>query len=405
MVTATWDTIGDSPAVDAFEYALERAWAGVPMPQPFDVRSFEAWDTIPLDRLEAQTKLMTMPDKGALGEAFLRKVWRHKYQYHWNRNRLSGLDLLAEDAGFTYVIQAWGYSGQRKNAVTVCIGPPPGQTFTFPYQAAIIRWVEWMIPHFDGRVSVLACPQTDLTLHLQIAGMVRAQQIAYATHVSGAPAPLWFGSVGSPSGANNPRGLAVGPAGELAVVAADTDLLYISANRGATWSTGKSLPTGVNAPRGVAVADDGDIFIVDATTRGIYVSADDGDTWGAKKSLPSGVLNPSGLSINLQGQLFLLDYQTDGFYVSADDGDTWGAKKSLPSGSTGATGIAVAPNGDIWIADDDTNSLSVSADDGDTWNDGPDLPSGVTLPRGLTFDHDGILLLLDAFTDKIYFYG
>ena len=239
----------------------------------------------------------------------------------------------------------------------------------------------------------------------QAAARVRAGKPSVSVTVQASTGTPWSTTkISLPSGVNNARGLAVARNGNLLLIDAPTDGIYVSTDGGATWGNKIGLPSAVNAPRGLAIDLNDNWLFVDGTTDGLYRSSDNGATWSNKINLPTGMVNPSGLAVDRNGDLIVVGYTLDQLHVSADGGATWTFLNSLPSGVGHPSGLSVAQNGDLLLIAEDTDTLYVSRDRGATWSVEIDLPAGVTQPRGVAVDTNGDFLVTDASTDFIYRY-
>lgn len=178
----TWNTIAESPAVLAVEDALEMLNVFSSVPNPLDIRVFIAGLTMPLGNLRAELERQGMPSGEFLGESFERKVYTGRYGYFSNRNRASGLNSLARDAQFTYLVNSWTLDALGKRVgIELCVTPSPLVPSNNAWLTFVREWVEWLLPHFKGAVSVVLCVAADINLTLQVGGSALIQWIVEAS--------------------------------------------------------------------------------------------------------------------------------------------------------------------------------------------------------------------------------
>lgn len=136
--------------------------------------------------------------------------------------------------------------------------------------------------------------------------------------------------------------------------------LFVSADRGDTWSAVSLTRASLPAESVVASADGRVLWVV--SSGGMLYSADSGATW-TWKDLP---IQSSGvIDLESGGGEILLASSERGLYISRDAGNTWTlAGHGLPASPPQSVAVA----GKVWIASMRSGGLYVSTDLGATWN-------------------------------------
>jgi hypothetical protein len=115
------------------------------------------------------------------------------------------------------------------------------------------------------------------------------------------------------AGAATVLSVAVSADGNTMVAAPTSTYLYISTNRGATWTTPDV------AARKVAVSSDGNVFYTGGSSWQPYKSAN-GGSWNTLTAFPSQTW--SSAATDTTGSVVAFSVQTDYIYVSTDGGAT-----------------------------------------------------------------------------------
>ncbi len=206
---------------------------------------------------------------------------------------------------------------------------------------------------------------------------------------------LSWGAVGVENGQfNHPRGLAIGPQGNVYVVDSDNHRVQVFDSQGnwqQSWGSNCNLATGhgcldpdgsgpleygdgqFQEPWGIAVDEEGNVYVADTWNHRIQVFDADGtfvNKWGlfGESSVDTGVFyGPRDVAIDTLGRILVTDtgnerivaFDRDGYYL-----DQWGQEGVGAGLFAEPVGIAVDSEGDIYVAD--------------TWNQriqvfGPDL--------------------------------
>ena len=168
--TWTWPYIQESLSVKAAIAGLDNVQKVVvgEANTPLDVRLFISPDAMPLDNLITELRTRRIPATTFLGEVFSRRVYRELPFYYSNRNRFSGVNKFAVDAQFRYSSE-WVLTGVARTGIELCITPSPFADADQSYVYGVTQWINWLLPHFEGDVTVTICVFAELGLRLYIA--------------------------------------------------------------------------------------------------------------------------------------------------------------------------------------------------------------------------------------------
>jgi len=212
-------------------------------------------------------------------------------------------------------------------------------------------------------------------------------------HVDLPVARVW-GEIGiAPGQFNHPRGVAVGPEGNIHVLDSDNHRVQVFDAQGAflrEWGSQCNLAEGQGCtdldgdgpmevgdgqfqePWGIAVAQDGRVYVADTWNHRVQVFAGDGsflNKWGAYgQTLADSTLlyGPRDVALDDQGRVFVTDtgnkrvvvYDQDGNYL-----DQWGSDGIMPGHFSEPVGIDVDAEGNVYVAD--TWNRRIQVFDGD----------------------------------------
>jgi photosystem II stability/assembly factor-like uncharacterized protein len=163
--------------------------------------------------------------------------------------------------------------------------------------------------------------------------------------------------------------IALSADGKTIAAAAQTGLIFISADGGKTWKT-TGAPTNT-AWLSIASSADGARLVSAGSHSGIYVSADGGQTWapGANSADPWAVVSSSS-----DGSRLLAAANPGLIYASSDSGATWVTSTApvlswscLASSGDGNKAVAGAAFGGIYLSPDAGMTWTKSSAPDDSW--------------------------------------
>jgi uncharacterized protein (TIGR03663 family) len=193
---------------------------------------------------------------------------------------------------------------------------------------------------------------------------------------------VWGGTVGAgPGQYNHPRGVAVGPEGNVFVVDSDNHRVQVFDANGnflREWGSRCQLDSGQGCvdpdgngplsygdgqfqePWGIAVGDDGYVYVADTWNHRIQVFEADGTfvtTWGAygQTSTESSLLyGPRDVAVDASGRVFFTDTGNKRVVVTDREGTPlhqWGGGGIVAGSFEEPVGIDIDEEGNIYVAD------------------------------------------------------
>jgi uncharacterized protein (TIGR03663 family) len=195
-------------------------------------------------------------------------------------------------------------------------------------------------------------------------------------------APQVWGEVGTDPGLfNHPRGVAVGPTGDVYVVDSDNHRVQVFDSQGTflrEWGSNCNLSTALGCsdpdgagplasgdgqfqePWGIAIDDEGRVYVADTWNHRIQVFDAAGvfltkwGSYGQTEEAASVLYGPRDIAIDASGRVFVTDtgnkrvmvYDQDGRYL-----EQWGGGGAGPGQFEEPVGIAVDAEGNIYVAD------------------------------------------------------
>jgi uncharacterized protein (TIGR03663 family) len=201
-------------------------------------------------------------------------------------------------------------------------------------------------------------------------------------HIELPSAGVWGGQVGSEPGQfNQPRGMAVGPEGNLYVLDSDNSRVQVLAPDGTflrQWGSHCNLETNQGCtdpdgsgpllpgdgqfrePWGIAVSNDGRVYVADTWNHRVQCFDTNGTflvKWGASgESMDMGGVfyGPRDVAVDASGRVYVTDTGNERVTVFDADGrflNQWGSEGIVPGQFAEPVGIAVDAEGNIYVAD------------------------------------------------------
>ncbi|MBZ0270213.1 SMP-30/gluconolactonase/LRE family protein, partial [bacterium] len=173
---------------------------------------------------------------------------------------------------------------------------------------------------------------------------------------------LSWGTVGSgPGQFSDPRGIAVGPGGEVYV--SDVSLHRVekfdaSGTFLLEWGTPGGGDGQFNAPWGLATDAAGDVYVADRSNSRVQKFDADGNfltKWGSSGTANGEFSNPYAVSVDANGDVFVLEYTNPRVQKFDNVGSfltIWGSSGSGDGQFVTPYGMATGANGDVYVADD-----------------------------------------------------
>ncbi len=180
-----------------------------------------------------------------------------------------------------------------------------------------------------------------------------------------------FGSPGSGEGQfKEPRGMAIGPDGNLYVVDKGNHRIQKFSQDGkflAAWGGQGSEPGQFKDPHGIAIGTDGSVYVADTWNHRIQKFDANGQFIQAWNAQDQSFWGPRAVAVSPAGRVYVSDTGNKRIVYFSDDGiqiDTWGGDGSGPGQLIEPVGIAVTDVGEIVVADTGNRRLQFFDEDG-----------------------------------------
>ena len=211
---------------------------------------------------------------------------------------------------------------------------------------------------------------------------------------------------------------------------------HIDLNVANTWGEVGTLPGQFNHPRGVAVGPEGNVFVVDSDNHRVQVFGADGTfrhEWGSQCNLaaaqgcadldgdgPMGYgdgqfQEPWGIAVDDDGRVYVADTWNHRVQVFESDGTflyKWGEYGQTTSGDTwllyGPRDIALDGEGRVYVTDTGNKRVMVYDQAGnflDQWGSEGILPGSFSEPVGIDVDAEGKIYVADTWNQRIQVFG
>jgi uncharacterized protein (TIGR03663 family) len=165
-------------------------------------------------------------------------------------------------------------------------------------------------------------------------------------------------------------------------------------------------------PKGVAVGPDGNVYVTDIATSVVTVFNQNGAvvrSWGRKGAGDGEFNEPWGIAVGADGSVFVADtwnhriqkFDADGRFVTK-----WGIFEASiePYRFYGPRDVAIGPNGDVLVADTGNKRIQVFDQDGafkSVFGSEGSAPGQFREPVGVTVGRDGRIYVADTWNNRI----
>ena len=217
---------------------------------------------------------------------------------------------------------------------------------------------------------------------------------------------------------NDPRGLAINPAGTRVYVGDDGNHRVQVFNSSGGYLTEISGPAGSPShlvdPRGLAVTDSGLLVLCDQWDLAVkeFGAASGSLVRRLFGSLPrvGGVNTPRGLAVDASGRVFVSDWWNQRIGRWASDGTNsfafgFRGTRTEPGSINFAWDVAVQPGtGRVFVANRESHEVEVFAGSGQyvtRWGRRGTAPGQFEFPHGVAFAPDGTLLVTDSDNGRV----
>jgi sugar lactone lactonase YvrE len=177
------------------------------------------------------------------------------------------------------------------------------------------------------------------------------------TTLAGSGSPVWADGTGAGASFNQPRGITVGPDGNIYVADTANNLIRKVTTTGVVSTVAASWSAGLNYPEGVAVSVDGTIYVADTMNSAVKKIATNGVV-----TTFDGFAQPQGITVAPDGNIYVADTNsqtikkiTPGGVVTTVAGTLYTTDFLDGIGTAAAFNypldLAFGPDGNIYVAD------------------------------------------------------
>lgn len=169
-------------------------------------------------------------------------------------------------------------------------------------------------------------------------------------------------------------------------------------------------PDSFGRPAGLSLDKNGQLYVVDAQKNRLYIFSPAGDLLRIISSniLPEQTFNaPSNVAINDQGQFFVVDslnFRIESFSAEGKSLGTFGSAGDAPGYFARPRGIALDNEGHIYVTDASFDNIQVFDKSGKLliyFGKSGKNPGEFSLPAGMAFDRYNRLYVVDSYNQRL----
>ena len=213
---------------------------------------------------------------------------------------------------------------------------------------------------------------------------------------------------------------------------------YVDLPVARSWGAAGTAPGQFNRPRGIAIGPEGEVYVVDSDNARIQVFSPDGSflrQWGSYCDMDTGsgcvdpdgngplfvgdgqFKEPWGITVDAGGRVYVTDTWNHRVQVFDDGGSfaaKWGMFGQVPSASGGENlfygprDLVVDNQDRVFVSDTGNKRIMVFDSDGNylaQWGGGGLAAGSFEEPVGLALDSDGGLYVADTWNRRVQFFG